>query len=290
MPDAAPPISAIHTLSFGQAEQHWEHRHGSRLPALLWALFGRRWVPLPILSFVIAHRDGPVLFDAGLDPRIVSDPGYIRQWIGRFLLKRLFRLAIGAEHRLDRQLAALGIGAEEVRLAAFSHLHFDHVGGIAHIPQAELIASAAEWAVLQGPHPEREWILREHIEIPGARWRPVAFAPSADPLFEGFAGVHDLAGDGSMILLPTPGHTPGSLSMLIRREGWAPILLIGDLAYEAALLERDQVAGTGDAAALRRSYALVRGLRERLPGLALVASHDFAAPGLIDRAMGAKAG
>ena len=96
--------------------------------------------------------------------------------------------------------------------------------------------------------------------------------------------MYDVAGDGSMILLPTPGHTPGSLSMLIRREGWAPILLVGDLTYEASLLENDITPGTGDAAELKRTYAKVRRLKQRLPDLVIVPSHDFAAEQTIQRA------
>jgi glyoxylase-like metal-dependent hydrolase (beta-lactamase superfamily II) len=164
-------------------------------------------------------------------------------------------------------------------------LHFDHVGGIAQIPQADLLASAREWAILSDPHPEREWILREHIEIPAAKWRPVTFEPTDDPLYEGFDGIHDVAGDGSMILLPTPGHSAGSMSMLIRQDGWDPILLVGDLTYATALLEQDVVPGTGDSKTLRASFAKVRQLRQRLPGLAIVASHDFAAKEAVTRAM-----
>ncbi|MEM8793801.1 MAG: hypothetical protein AAGE80_19470 [Pseudomonadota bacterium] len=57
-----------------------------------------------------------------------------------------------------------------------------------------------------------------------------------DPVFDGFDGVFDVMGDGSMILLPTPRHTLGSMSMLVRQDGWDPILLVGDLTYETRLL------------------------------------------------------
>ena len=107
-----------------------------------------------------------------------------------------------------------------------------------------------------------------------------------DPLFEGFEGGHDVAGDGSMILLPTPGHTKGSISMLIRQEGWHPILLVRDLTYETALLEHDVLPGTGDRETLLASFANVRQLKERLPGLAIVASHDFAAKAAVSWATG----
>jgi glyoxylase-like metal-dependent hydrolase (beta-lactamase superfamily II) len=248
--------------------------------------FGRRWVPLPLQAFLIRHRDGWVLFDTGIDPAILSDPGYIRQAVGRILLPWIFRFHLTDADRIDHVLDAAGVAAGDIQLAVLSHLHFDHVGGIAQIPQADLLVSEREWSMLSEPHPEREWILPEHIKIPSAKWHQIAFAPTVDPLFEGFDGIHDVAGDGSMILLPTPGHTPGSLSMLIRREGWDPILLVGDLTYEADLLDQDVVPGVGDREALLTSFAKVRRLEERLPGLAIVASHDFGAAEAIARATG----
>ncbi len=277
-------VRAMRVLSSGLAELHGEHRFGSSLPRLWWVLTSRSWVKAPIHFFLIEHSDGLVLFDTGIDPAITANPRYIASAVGRLLLRRIFRFHVTAADRLDLALRRLGVEPAEVRTVVLSHLHFDHVGGIAHLPNADLIVSEREWAQLREPHPEREWILREHLEVPGARWRPITFEPTADPMFEGFEGVHDLAGDGSMVLLPTPGHTPGSLSMLVRTEGWAPILLVGDLTYEAALLTRDKVPGTGDAAELRRSYAKVRQLQRRLPGLVIVPSHDFAAGDDIARA------
>ena len=272
-----PAIDSIRVLSSGTAEQHKEHRYGSRLPRLLWVLTSRSWVELPLNYFLIWHRTGPILFDTGIDPAIASKPDYIVSPIGRFLLRRIFRIHVTEADRLDRKLQGVGVDPRQIRVVVISHMHFDHVGGIAHVPQAELLVSAQEWDQLSEPHPEHEWMLREHIQIPGANWRPFAFAPSDAPLFEGFDGIHDLMGDGSMILLPTPGHTPGSLSMLIRRPGWAPILLVADLTYDAALLEQGRVPGTGDATALRRSYASVRRLKEQLPDVVIVPSHDFGA-------------
>lgn len=279
-------IASVRVLSAGRAEQHIEHRYGSRLPRLWWVFFSRSWVPLPLQCFLIDHRDGLVLFDTGIDPAILSDKGYIKQAIGRFLLPRIFRLHVTETDRIDQVLAGAGVAGSDIRRAVISHLHFDHVGGIAQIPQADLLVSTREWAMLSEPHPEYEWILREHIEIPFAKWQQISFEPTDDPLFEGFDGIHDVAGDGSMILLPTPGHTPGSLSMLIRQEGWNPILLVGDLTYETALLEQDIVPGTGDRETLLASFAKVRRLKERLQGLVIAASHDFTAEEVVSRATG----
>lgn len=284
--DDDPVIASVRVLTCGRAEQHKEHRYGSTRPQLWWVFFGQNWVPLPLQSVLIEHRDGWVLFDTGIDPAITSDRRYIKQAIGRFLLPRIFRFHVTERDRIDHVLHAEGVAASAIRTAVISHLHFDHVGGIAHIPQADLLVSEREWAILSEPHPERDWILRDHIEIPSAKWRPIPFVPTDDPLFDGFDGIYEVAGDGAMILLPTPGHTPGSLSMLIRRPGWDPILLVGDLTYEADLLMRDVVPGTGDKETLLASFAKVRRLQERLPGLAIVASHDDTAQEVVRRATG----
>ena len=284
LPSSDYPVKSLRVLNCGNGEQHQEHRFGSRLPQLWWVFFSRRWVPLPLNCFLIEHRDGLVLFDTGIDPAIKSDRSYIKQAIGRILLPWIFRLRVTESDRIDHVLADAGVAASDIRMAVISHLHFDHVGGIAQIPQADLLVSDREWAILSKPHPEREWILREHIEIPSAKWRQISFEATDDPLFEGFDGVFDVLGDGSMILLPTPGHTPGSISMLIRQEGWDPILLVGDLTYETALLEQNVVPGTGDKETLLASFAKVHRLKDRLPGLTIVASHDFGAAEQIARA------
>jgi len=279
-------IKSIRVFNTGWGEQHKEHRYGSPLPQMWWVLTSRSWVRIPINAFLIEHRDGIVLFDTGLAPAIKTDPNYISSPIGRFLLHRIFRLHIGPEDRLGKKLEELGVCPSDVRKAVISHLHFDHVGGIAEIPRADLLVSEQEWAQLSTPHPEREWILREHIEIPDAKWRPIGFSQTDDPLFAPFGGCHDVMGDGSMILLPTPGHTIGSMSMLVRSTGLPPLLLVGDLTYEADLLFNDRVPGTGDAKQLRASFAKIRKLKEQLPDLLILPSHDPQAASALQEAQG----
>ena len=279
-------ISSIRVLYTGKAKQHKEHRYGSKLPQLWWVFFGRNWVPLPIQCFLIEHRHGWVLFDTGIDPRISYDNDYIRQAVGRFLLPRIFHFDLKETDRIDYALAEEGVEASDIKMAVISHLHFDHAGGIGQIPQADLLVCEREWAILSEPHPEREWILREHIEVPSAKWVQYSFEATEDPLFDGFEGIYDVVGDGSMMLLPTPGHTKGSISMLIRQKGWNPILLVGDLTYEAALLEQGITPGTGEKNTLHSSFEKVRCLKARLPELEIVASHDFGARDAIARATG----
>jgi glyoxylase-like metal-dependent hydrolase (beta-lactamase superfamily II) len=124
------------------------------------------------------------------------------------------------------------------------------------------------------PHSERHAVFRRDIDLPGLKWQRISFQQIDDPSLKPFTHAYDLMGDGSMVLLPTPGHLPGSLSMLVRRDGAPPLLLIGDLHYQTELLERGQLPGTGDKKELRASFAKVLALKERMPDLVILASHD----------------
>ncbi len=274
-PENKIPIKGVHVFSTGTGSVHREHINGSRLPRMLWALFSRSWVDVPINFFAIEHPQGLVLFDAGLDPGVQNDREYVKDPIVRFFMRRLFRLKMNPKETLANKLAEKGLETSRVKKVVISHLHFDHHGGIADVPQAELIISSDEWEKLSETHPEREFIFKEHIEIRGARWFPVDFPDTRDPLFEPFGGYYDLMDDGSLTLLPTPGHTPGSLSMLIRVEGKSPLLLVGDLAYNREMLMEDRVPGIGEKEQLLATFEKVRGLQKRLPGMVILPAHDF---------------
>ena len=232
---------------------------------------------LPINAYVIDHEDGLVLFDTGQDRAVITDADYYPDRITAFFYRHIFRnIRIGPDDTLPVQLERAGYCATQVRKAVISHLHSDHVGGIAHIPQAELYADQEGFDYMRGPdHPERYTVYRDRIEIPGARWHMIAFEPTDDPSLAPFTKAFDLMGDGSMIVLPTPGHLPGSVSMLVRRTAAPPLLLVGDLTYDEALLDRDQIpAVCDDPEQLRATFAKVRAMREHTPDLVILPAHD----------------
>jgi len=139
---------------------------------------------------------------------------------------------------------------------------------------------------MERPRPELRGFLRRHIDLPGVRYRRIGFTPTDDPALAPFAAAHDLMGDGSLVLLPTPGHTPGSMSLLVRRPGQAPLLLVGDLTYETELLEAGRIPGVGEKAGLRQASAMVRQLTERHPDLVVLPAHDPGAAERLRRANG----
>src|SRR4029453_15753058 len=108
---------------------------------------------------------------------------------------------------------------------------------------AGLLGAEAEWAEPPRLAPESRGFLRKHIQLPGLRWHQIGFEPTHDSALAPFSESLDVMGDGSLVLLPTPGHTSGSLSLLVRRRTKSPLLLVGDLSYGADLLERRQLPG-----------------------------------------------
>jgi glyoxylase-like metal-dependent hydrolase (beta-lactamase superfamily II) len=259
---------------------------GTRKPLYWWLLTSRRWLPpRPINIYVIEHADRLLLFDTGQDRASVTDESYFPSGLPGLVYDRLARFHIGADETLDAQLATLGYAASDVDTAIVSHLHQDHIGGIAQLRSADLLVTAAEWGQLSGFSPEARGFLRAHIEVPGARWKHVTFDSTSDAALAPFAGSLDIMGDGSLTLLPTPGHTAGSVSLLVRRCGLPPLLLVGDLTYDAALLERRQLPGVGDRGQLATTTDRVLALADRMPGLVILPAHDpTAAERLLDSA------
>jgi glyoxylase-like metal-dependent hydrolase (beta-lactamase superfamily II) len=273
---SADPVRAVSVVSTGSVEIHPEHALGTRKPLYWWLLTSRRWLaPRPINVYVIEHAKGLVLFDTGQDRASVTDDSYFPGGLPGIVYDRLARFRIGADETLEAQLAALGYSVADVDTALVSHLHQDHIGGIPALATgAQLLVTAAEWAQLAGFSPEARGFLREHIDIPGARWNRIKFDPTTDATLAPFTESLDLMGDGSLVLLPTPGHTAGSFSLLIRRRTLPPLLLVGDLTYEAALLERRQLPGVGDRDQLARTTGKVLALADRMPGLVVLPAHD----------------
>ena len=93
---ATDPIRRVSVVSTGQVQIRPDHLASTWRPTLWWLLASRRWTgPRPINAYVIEHRDGLVLFDAGQDRASVTDPGYFPSGMTGVLYGRLARFEIG---------------------------------------------------------------------------------------------------------------------------------------------------------------------------------------------------
>jgi glyoxylase-like metal-dependent hydrolase (beta-lactamase superfamily II) len=183
------------------------------------------WVP--VYAFAIEHRDGVIVVDTGSNTGLKSLP----RWHPFFQFA--VRFDIENEQEIGPQLRALGIGPRDVRKVVLTHLHIDHDGGLKYFPNAEIVADRGEIALasaLKGAllgYLPRRW--------PG--WfdpRPLQFQPGH---YGPFPASAPLTADGSVIAVPTPGHTPHHVSVVVD-DGDSRTMIAGDAAYlERAMLD-----------------------------------------------------
>lgn len=275
------PIRRVSVVGTGTVKIRRDHRAATWRPMFWWLLTSRHWTgPAPINVYVIEHRDGLVVFDTGQDRASVTDRDYFPDGLTGVLYDRLASFEIGPEETLSGGLNRLGYAASDVGTAILSHLHQDHIGGLRELGQADIIVSKTEWNTLSSPLPEMRGLMSRHIDLPGLRWQRIEPEPTNDPGLAPFDAGHDLFGDGSLVLLPTPGHTPGSMSLLVRRPGRPTLMMVGDLTYDVHVLEDGHVPGVGKRRRLRESTAKVNQLRRRYSDLVILPAHD---PGAADR-------
>jgi N-acyl homoserine lactone hydrolase len=190
---------------------------GKRAPSGIRRYLADDWSDetLPVHAFLVEHPAGPCLFDTGQTARATA-PRWFPWWHPFF---RLARFELGPEDEVAAQLAR----PEEVRLVVLSHLHTDHVGGLDAFAHADVVVLRGEWERARG--------LRGRVRgyLP-QRW-PGAVQPRLvdldGPPFAAFPATHDLLGDGRLLLVPLPGHTPSHAGLLVRDDG-RTLLLAGD--------------------------------------------------------------
>jgi N-acyl homoserine lactone hydrolase len=121
---------------------------------------------------------------------------------------------------LVEQLAQLNLKPEQITFVAVSHYHGDHIGQVASFPQATLLIGKGDWDALTEPKPN-----------PGVNPANFVHWISGGGKVEAVSGDKDVFGDGSVIMLNTPGHTPGHHSLLVKLKDKGNVLLTGDLAH-----------------------------------------------------------
>lgn len=272
-------ITSVHAMSTGNMWLRPRHLLRGRVPALAWMAASRAWTPpLPVYCFLIEHRDGTVMFDLGQSRQIVTDPEkyfYVGGAIGA-LHRRVARFAIDHDETLPALLAARGHRLAQIDTVILSHFHQDHVGGLrdmsAQSSGAAIYAGADELDLLGARNPEVHGVLARHIDLPGLNWHGVGYRP-ASPDLRPFREAFDVFGDEGVTLLPTPGHTPGSLTALLRSPRRTPLLLVGDATFADEYLRRGEIPGVGNGALMRETSGRLLELAHRL-GAVVLPAHD----------------
>jgi 4-pyridoxolactonase len=219
---------------------------------LMWNIGGGTPVRIPSYAVLVEHDAGLFLFDTGFD----------LEHTNRVLPFELPEQT--PEQTIPAQLALCGFRPEDVTTLVMSHLHFDHVGGNKHLPDAQVIVHAREIAQARNCEPF------EHLGYSDRTWdhERARLVPVTG----------DLEVAPGLALYETPGHTVGHYSLLVRPASDAqPLLFAFDVVYTQEAFERGvQPAFHIDPVAGVRSIRRIRELAEE-HGAQIFFSHDMAA-------------
>ena len=209
---------------------------------------------VPVLAWLVEHPKGTLLFDAGMHPDVAQDPA---ARLGR--LADVFQSEFTSEETVGARLRELGVDPGRVDLLVNSHLHFDHAGGNAEIPDARLVVQRREWEAGADPDLARSNGFASHDYDLGHELELVD-------------GEHDVFGDGSVVCIPTHGHTPGHQSLRVRLEA-GEVVLTSDACYLRQTLDELHLPGViHDREAMLESLRRFRALRDS--GARLLFGHD----------------
>ena len=162
--------------------------------------------------YLIRHGSDYMLWDTGLPAALVGNPN------SNPVMTASLRASI-----VD-QLARINVRPEQVTVLGISHYHFDHIGQAASFPHARLIMGPGDLAALRsGAAGVNPALL--------ARWI------SGGGQVTEANGDHDVYGDGKVVVLNLPGHTPGHRGLLVRLAS-GPVLLSGDTYHFTEQVQR----------------------------------------------------
>lgn len=163
-------------------------------------------------SYLIRHGRQLMLWDTGFSPSSI----------------RKYGPGIAMNRTLVAQLKSVNVEPEQISIIGLSHWHFDHTGQAADFPKARLLMGKEDFDYMAG---KREDSTPEDI----APWL------GAGSNLEKVVGDDDIFGDGSVVMLATPGHTAGHHSLLVRLPTFGPVVLSGDVWHFSEQVINDGV-------------------------------------------------
>jgi N-acyl homoserine lactone hydrolase len=192
--------------------------------------FGSGAVSMTASALLVRHPQGDVLLDAGNSSHFNAEASQFPLW------ERLVMIAIPGRLRpqtpLSEALHNVGESPQQLRLLIPSHIHLDHVGGYEDLPRIPVLLNSQEmqFSFDQAAQKTGAVIPQQAAILHDGRVRTLEF--SSGP-YEVFTKSFDIYGDGSIVVVPLPGHTPGSVGVFLNLDPHHRLLYIGDAALQA---------------------------------------------------------
>jgi glyoxylase-like metal-dependent hydrolase (beta-lactamase superfamily II) len=213
-------------------------------------------IEIPVSCALLRHPQGNVLFDTGCHPSVTDDAQ--ARWGN---LAKLMTPIMPHDDNVVTGLAGLGLSCDDIDVVVCSHLHPDHCGCNTFFRRASVIVHRKEIEAARAPGADNAGYIAAEWEQPAA--------------LDALDGERDLFGDGRIVLLPTPGHTPGSISALIALDRSGAFLLASDTVSLKASIDRDVLPrNIWNAEALTKSLGEIKRIEKQ--GVTVLCGHDDA--------------
>lgn len=218
-------------------------------------------------AVLIEHPKGDILVDTGFGRDVANQvarmPFFFRaatEWV--------------AQQPAADQLERAGYDRNRLRGILLTHAHWDHASGLSDFPGVPVLVDAVERRFIA----DGGWVTATAREQSSVQYEIYAFD---DGPYLGFPSSHDVHGDGAIVVVPAPGHTPGSVIVFVALPTGRRYAFIGDLAWQREGItlreERPWLTRTladDDEALVREQISRMAAVHASFPELTIVPAHD----------------
>lgn len=218
-------------------------------------------------AVLVKHPRGDVLIDTGFGKAVGEQLGLMPFW---FRWTTSFSRTRSVAERFDE----IGYDRSSLRAVLLTHAHWDHASGLGELGATPVWVTAEEHRFVG----DGGFLTAVARSAKNAKWEEYTFEGGT---YLGFPKSHDVWGDGSIVVVPCPGHTPGSVVVFVTLPSEKRFVFVGDLVWQReGISEREErpwfqrTFGDSDAAEVRENILRVAALAARFPELVIVPAHD----------------
>lgn len=214
----------------------------------------------------VDHPKGGLLIDTGFGRDIDTQ---FQSLALHFRLATAYTATVPAAD----QLKSAGLDGR-VSAILLTHAHWDHVSGVPDFPGTPVLVTADERRYVASGGS----VMDLTRSLKDVNWREYSFGGGP---YLGFPESRDWYGDGSVVIVPVPGHTPGSVIVFLATPDGKRRALVGDLVWQReGILEREERpflqrrAADLDEEGVRHGILHMASIAARFPEMSIVPAHD----------------